>query len=97
MNKMVIISYNEAIDAEVMEVLSTCGLENYTKATGVFGKGMSSGTHLGNDVWPGKNNILYIACEENSARKLVSCIKELRKTSGKEGVKAFVLSIEEAT
>ena len=95
--KMVMVSYNEAVEAEVLEVLNGCGLQNYTKLTGVFGKGETSGTHLGNDIWPGRNNLLYIACEEQEAKKLVSCVKELRKTLAKEGVKAFVWSLEETT
>ena len=94
---MVMITYNEAIDAEVMEVLTNCGLKNYTKIISTFGKGATSGTHLGNDIWPGRNNILYIACEEKPAGQLLSCIKELRKKLGKEGIKAFVLPLEEIT
>jgi nitrogen regulatory protein PII len=95
--KMVLVSYNEAIESEVMEVLTECGLKNYTKITGVFGRGESSGTHLGSDIWPGRNNIFYIACEEQEAKKLVSCVKELRKSLGKEGIKAFVWSLEDIT
>lgn len=97
MNKMVMISYNEAVDAEVMEALAVCGLENYTKVTGIFGKGAASGAHLGNDIWPGRNNMLYVACEEKQARQLISSIIELRKKIGKEGLKAFILPIEELT
>jgi hypothetical protein len=93
--KMVMFSYNEAIDLEVMEVLENCGLKNYTKITATYGKGATSGTHLGNDIWPGRNNILYIACEESQAKQLLSCIKELRKKLGREGIKAFVWSLEE--
>ncbi|MDD4939937.1 MAG: hypothetical protein PHE18_04235 [Candidatus Omnitrophica bacterium] len=96
MNKMVMVVYNEALDEEVMEVFSRCGGQNYTKVTGAFGKGASSGTHLGNDVWPGRNNILYAACGEDIAAQIVSCVKELRKDLGKEGVKAFLLPLEEA-
>jgi len=95
--KMVMITYNEAIDAEVMEVLANCGLKNYTKIMATFGRGSTSGTHLGNDIWPGRNNILYIACEEKQADQILSCIKELRKKLGKEGIKAFVLPVEEVT
>ena len=97
MLKMVMIAYNEAIDAEVMEVLENCGLENYTKIMGVFGKGITSGTHLGNDIWPGMNNILYVACEAGQAKQMLSCVKELRKKLGQEGIKAFVLPVEEIT
>ncbi len=95
--QMVMISYNEAIDDEVMETLESCALKNYTKIVGTFGKGITSGTHLGDDIWPGRNNILYIACEEKPAQQLLSCIKELRKQLGKEGVKAFIWNLEEIT
>ena len=93
---MVMISYNEAIDSEVMDVLERCAMKNYTKVNGVFGKGNASGTHLGNDVWPGRNNLLYIACDDVQAKQMLACIKELRKKLGSEGVKAFVLPLEEA-
>jgi hypothetical protein len=97
MLKMVIISYNEAIDAEVMEVLTGCVVNNYTKIPGVYGKGATSGTHLGNDIWPGRNNLLLIACDERQAQQLLSCTRELRKKLGSEGVKAFVVPLEGMT
>ena len=95
--KMVMIVYNEAIDMEVMETLENCALTNYTKITAAFGKGTMSGTHLGNDIWPGRNNILYVACGAGEASALVSCVKELRKKLGREGVKAFAWSLDEIT
>jgi nitrogen regulatory protein PII len=94
---MVMLVYNEAIDTEVMEVLENCALKNYTKLTGVFGSGTTSGIHEGNDIWPGRNNILYVVCDEKQAMQLLSYVKELRKKLSKEGVKAFVLPIEEIT
>lgn len=94
---MVMVVYNEAVDMEVMEVLENCRLQNYTKVKGVYGKGASSGTHLGTDIWPGRNNILYVACIEDEAEKLFFCVQELRKKLAKEGVKAFVWDLEEVT
>ena len=97
MHKMVMIVYNEAIETEVMGVLDKCSMANYTKINGIYGRGTTSGTHLGNDIWPGRNNVLYVACEEKEAKEILSCIKELRKALGKEGIKAFVLPLEELT
>ena len=97
MMKMAMIAYNEAIDAEVKEVLTNCGLKNYTKLTGAFGSGAASGIHEGNDIWPGRNNILYVACDEKQARQMLGCVRELRKKLGHEGIKAFILPIEELT
>lgn len=90
-------TYNEAIDQEVMEILENCVMRNYTKVTGVFGKGTTSGTHMGDDIWPGRNNILYVACEEGRARQMLGGVRELRKQLGREGIKAFVMPLEEIT
>lgn len=95
--RMAMVAYNEAVEREVIEALESCGLKNYSKITGAFGKGTASGTHLGNDVWPGRNNILFAAGEEAGIKKLVCCIRELRKSLGSEGVKAFVIPLEEVT
>lgn len=97
MFKMVMVVYNEALDDEVMEVLAHCTMKNYTKVTGVFGRGTTSGTHLGNDIWPGRNSIIYAACEEKQAKQLLECVKALRKKLGQEGVKSFVMPLEEMT
>ncbi len=94
---MIMLVYNEAMDLEVVEVLDQCAVKNYTKFVGVFGKGGTSGTHMGDDIWPGKNNALFIACDSESKTKLLDSIKELRKKLGKEGVKAFVMPLEEIT
>jgi hypothetical protein len=93
--KMVMICYNEAIDDEVMEVFTGCGLTAYTKLMGVFGKGRTSGTHLGNDIWPGRNNILYVACEDAAGKQLLSCVRAMRNQYGAEGIKAFSWKLEE--
>jgi len=93
--KMLMIVYNEAMDNEVMEALESCVMKNYTKISKVFGRGASSGTHLGNDFWPGLNNIIYIVCEEPQIKKMLSAVRKLRKEVGHEGIKGFVLPVEE--
>ncbi len=95
--KMIMLAYNEAVDDEVMDLLEECGIRSYTKITKAFGKGALSGTHLGNDIWPGFNNILHIACSGEDAKVLTEKVRSLRETLGKEGVKAFVMPIEEIT
>lgn len=97
MFKMVLITYNEAIDMEVMEMMAGLNLKNYTKVMGVFGRGEASGTHLGNDIWPGRNNLLYASVTENAAKELIAAVKELRKKLGKEGIKAFAWALDDVT
>ena len=95
--KMVMLMYNEALDNEVMEILESCAMKNYTKVTEAFGCGTASGTHLGTDIWPGRNNILYVACEEAVGKKMLVLVKQLRKSLGAEGIKAFLMPIEDLT
>ena len=95
--KIVLIAYNEAIDEEVMELLESCGAHHYTKWTKVQGKGKASDPHLGTQVWPRMNNVVVIASEDDRVPALLSGVRELRRRLGREGVKAFVLPLEEIT
>lgn len=95
--KMVMLVYNEAIDDEVMDMLNGCALKNYTKLTRAYGRGTASETHLGNDIWPGLNNILYVACGDDEAKHLTARVRDMRMTIGKEGIKAFAMPLEEVT
>jgi len=97
MEKMVLVIYNEAIDYEVMQALKEVGLKNYTKINGILGRGDASGPHLGDDIWPGRNNILFVGCNEKESKELLIKIRVLRERLAKEGVKAFILRIEDAT
>ena len=95
--KMVFIMYNIAINDEVMEVLKGVGIKEYTRWEQAAGCGKTSGPHLGNHVWPAVNSVLAVAVEDNKKDKLMERIKELRQKLGKEGIKAFVLPVEEMT
>jgi hypothetical protein len=38
---------------------------------------------------------LYVACDDIQAKQFVSGVTDLRKTLGKEGVKAFIMPLEQ--
>jgi nitrogen regulatory protein PII len=93
--RMVMISYNSAINSEITEALSKSGVENYTKWRQVQGKGKSSGSHFGSEIWPGENSVLFCALEDDKAGDLLRHIKELRARLNKVGVKAFIWRLED--
>jgi len=95
--KMIFIMYNIAINDEVMQILKDVGIEGYTRWERATGRGKTSGPHLGNHIWPVVNSVLAVAAEDNKKARLIERIKELRKKLGKEGIKAFVLPLEEIT
>lgn len=95
--KMVLIIYNEAIDDEVMEALEKCCIESFTKWQRVLGKGKISQPHLDTTIWPGANNVCMTVVDDNKVPAILTQVKNLRKTLGKEGIKAFVLPVEQIT
>lgn len=95
--KMILITYNQALDEEVMSAMKESGLDNYTKWTGVLGKGSASGPHLATHVWPKANNVVAVATPDGVVELLLERIKKLRAELRHEGVKAFVLPIQNLT
>ena len=95
--KMLMIVCNEALDADVMEAMEACGIQGFTRFTQVQGKGVASGTHLGNDVWPGMNNVILAVTDESRTARMLEAVAGMRKNLSAEGVKAFVLNVESAT
>lgn len=95
--KMVIIAYNEAIDDEVMESLISCCVDCWTKWRKVLGQGKASEPHLDSTVWPGANNVCMLVLEDEKVKLLLAQIAKLRGKLSKEGIKAFVLPVEEVS
>jgi len=95
--KMVLIAYNEAIDEELTEILDASGVQGYSKWTQVLGHGRSSGPHLATPVWPKANNVLMVGVDEEQARQLLDAVRNLRRSLGREGVKAFTWNVEDVT
>ncbi|MFP4037957.1 MAG: PG0541 family transporter-associated protein [Desulfobacteraceae bacterium] len=93
--KLVLITFNQALDSALERLLEEAGVEGFTKWTKVYGKGRSSGPHMGTHVWPKANNVLAVAVEDDTARALVQGVRDLREDMAAQGIKAFVLPCEE--
>lgn len=93
--KMVYIVYNAAIDEEVMACLERCRIESYTKIPTVHGAGKLSGPHMGTHVWPASNSMLLIACEDDVKDHIVEEMGNLKRAFEREGIKVFVMPLEE--
>ena len=94
---MIFIMYNIAVNDEVMEILKTVGISGYTRWERTTGSGKTSGPHLGTNVWPAVNSVMAVALENDKKDKFIEQIKNIRQKLGKEGIKAFVLPLEEIT
>lgn len=95
--KMVLIAVNIAIEPQVVERLSALGLHSYTEWPRLTGVGETSGPHLDSHVWPGANAVIAVVAPDDKACALMDEIRELRKTLGREGIKAFLFPVEDVT
>ena len=75
--KIVFVIYNEVYNSRVMELLSSLGIDYYTRWEQVKGKGHGTDPHLGTRSFPGMNSVLMIAFrEEDALGGLVKAITE---------------------
>jgi hypothetical protein len=95
MRKMVMISYNESIDEEVMDILDSQFIKRYTKWKNVKGSGVGGNKHLGTPIFPGENNVIMMEMSEERANNVIIKVKELRKKFRQEGIKAFSWTTDE--
>lgn len=93
--KMLMIVHNSALKTNVMEILEKNNIKKYTQIDDVKGRGNSSEPHLGTHIWPGINSITFSVVEDEVCINLLSEFKKLKEKFKKEGVKIFVLPVEE--
>ena len=92
--KGILVIYNAAVEEAVWEALADAGVEHYTKFEQILGHGEGSGPRLGDHIWPGHNNCLFIAAEGEKAAALTEGIKRARRRVAGEGLRAFWWEIE---
>lgn len=95
--KAVLIIHNAAINEEINEMLTSVGIDCYTKFTNTLGKGKLSEPHLNTEVWPGVNYGTFVVTEQSKAEQAMENVRRMRKNLGSEGLKAFMWEIEDIT
>ena len=50
---------------------------------------------MGTHIWPATNSLLIISCDDESSKRLMEKMKELKEHYLRLGLKAFVLNEEE--
>ena len=60
------------------------------------GKGDETELKLGTHSWPGRNNVLLMAIQNEECDMMKNVVRRLKQDHPRAGVKAFVLSLEES-
>ena len=93
--KMFFVVYAEACDEQVTNAFKDNGFRSYTKMHGATGEGEESEPKLGTHFWPGRNNTLLFAVQDEDIERLVELVRRLKVEQPRAGVRAFTLPLEE--
>lgn len=88
----VFVIYDRAIDEEVLETLSRCCIERFTRWHDVSGMG-ANGPHLGDHVWPALNNVMMTVIDAGGADDLLGEVRGLQERFPFTGLRALVVPV----
>jgi hypothetical protein len=93
--KMYLLIYGNEADEEIIAALKHAGVRAYTKMVEARGEGTETEPKLGTRVWPGKNNVLFMALPDEELIRIDSLLRQLKVEHPRAGIKGFVLPLEE--
>lgn len=92
--KMVLVIYDSGIDEDLQGVLDEARIAAYTKSTGATGTGRK-GHRFGTPIWPGTNNLLWIALPDEQVAGLIRRLDDLKRSYLKPpALQVFVLPVD---
>ena len=71
---------------EMISEMKKMGVDAYTIIPELFGRGLSTDPRFNNHVWPGKNRMMIILCDEKSASRIMERLNELRNENPVEAI-----------
>ena len=95
--KAIFISYNQAYNEEIVEVLEANGQRGYTAWQDIQGRGSETGIPpLGNHAWPEMNHAILTVVEDNKVDGILADLREKDRQYEKLGLRAFVWTVDSA-
>jgi len=92
--RMMLVVYHKAADEYVVDAFKQAGIKAYTKMIECHGEGTETEPKLGTHIWPGKNNILILALQDDEVPLVTDIIRQLKREHPRAGVKGFCLPME---
>ena len=95
--KALFVSYNQAYNQEIVEILESQGQRGYTSWEEIQGRGSTDGEpHLGSHAWPVMNHALLSVMDDSKVDPVLEALKAKDLESSDLGLRAFVWNIEKA-
>ncbi len=95
--KAIFISYNQAYNMEIAELLEKFSCRGYTMWMDILGRGSKDGEpHLGSHAWPTLNNAMLAFIDDDKVDPILSEIKAMDEETPALGLRAFVWNVEKS-
>lgn len=95
--KAIFISFNQAYNEEIVEVLESCGQRGFTRWENVGGRGSETGIpHYGNHAWPEMNIAVLATVPDDLVKPILDALKAKDEEFQALGLRAFVWNVEQA-
>lgn len=91
-NVAILLFYDRAIDDEVIDALTACCIQHYSRWHDLSGVG-STGPHMGDHIWPAMNNAIMSVVPAEAAEAVLSRVRELQAEFPFTGLRAVVLPV----
>lgn len=95
--KSVHIVYPETVHDELLQLMKKIGVGAYSILPEVFGRGYSTEPRFNNHIWPGKNQMMLIVCDDGSAEVILEKLELLREQFPHEGILGYSFVIDAIT
>lgn len=93
--KAVFVTYNQAYNEEIVEVLESFGQRGFTRWQDIQGRGGVDGTpHMGDHAWPEMNHALLTVVKDELVEDIVAEFKKRDEAAPDLGLRVFVWNIE---
>lgn len=94
--KAIFIAFSQALYETVLQVMDREQIRGYTSWEEVTGRGSHTGKpHLGSHAWPTMNSAIFAIVEENKVERFMELLHKVDVQSGSQGLRAFVLNVEQ--
>lgn len=95
--KAIFISYNQAYNEEIVEVLDANAQRGFTRWQDIDGRGSVDGEpHYGNHAWPVQNHAILTFVQDDKAQAILDGLKAKDEATPDLGLRAFVWNAEPA-
>ncbi|MBQ7622730.1 MAG: hypothetical protein IJS66_03215 [Bacteroidales bacterium] len=93
--KALFISYNQAYNEEIVQILEDAGQRGFTRWEDIQGRGSRDGRpHLGSHAWPEQNHAILSVMEDNKAEEVLKSLKAKDLEAHDLGLRAFGWNVD---